>query len=76
MAHYLFVGDSREVLGVWEVEDEVSATRLSLRLALMYPGCTTFSDTASDFESFKQTFARFNFDGLEPDRDDLMDDFR
>lgn len=70
MRHYLFVGDARDVLGVWEVDDEVSATRLSLQLALMYPGCRTFVDQSSDFESFKRGYADFDFDGLEPDRGD------
>jgi hypothetical protein len=68
MRHYLFVGESREVLGVWEAEDEVSATRLSLQLSLMYPGCKTVEETAEDFETFKQEHAEYNFDGLEPDR--------
>jgi hypothetical protein len=70
MRHYLFVGDRHEVLGVWEVEDEISATKLSLKLSLMYPGCSTFFDLATDFESFKRGFADFNFDGLEPDKAD------
>jgi hypothetical protein len=72
MRHYLFVGESRDVLGVWEVEDELAATRLSLQLALMYPGCKTFADYAPDFESFKQGYSDFNFDGLEPDQADQV----
>jgi hypothetical protein len=63
----LFVGDARDVLGVWEVEDDLAATRLSLQLALMYPGCRTVADHASDFESFKKGYADYNFDELEPD---------
>lgn len=70
MRHYLFVGDARDVLGVWEVEDEVSAARLSLQLSLMYPGCKTVADHAVDFESFKQGYADYDFDGLEPDLED------
>lgn len=70
MRHYLFVGDSRDVLGVWEVDDEVSATRLSLQLALMYPGCKTVADHAADFETFKQGYSDYDFDGLEPDNAD------
>jgi hypothetical protein len=73
MRHYLFVGDRREVLGVWEVEDELAATKLSLQLSLMYPGCRTIAEAAPDFESFKQGYAEYDFDGLEPDRtDDLL----
>jgi hypothetical protein len=72
MRHYLFVGDRHEVLGVWEVEDELSATKLSLKLSLMYPGCSTFFEHATDFESFKRGFADFNFDGLEPDNGDNL----
>jgi hypothetical protein len=70
MRHYLFVGESRDVLGVWEVEDELAATKLSLQLALMYPGCKTVSEPAADFESFKKGYAEYDFDGLEPDRAD------
>ncbi len=72
MRHYLFVGDQHEVLGVWEVEDELSATKLSLKLSLMYPGCTTVQDHAADFETFKRGYADFNFDGLEPDAEDQI----
>lgn len=67
MRHYLFVGDAQDVLGVWEVEDELAATRLSLQLALMYPGCKMIADHATDFESFKRGYADYDFDGLEPD---------
>jgi hypothetical protein len=67
MRHYLFVGDRREVLGVWEVDDEEAATRLSLQLSLMYPGCKTVTEAATDFETFKKGHADYDFDGLEPD---------
>lgn len=73
MRHYLFVGDARDVLGVWEVDDEVSATRLSLQLSLMYPGCRTITDHATDFESFKRGYADYDFDGLEPDHADTSE---
>ena len=67
MRHFLFVGDQREVLGVWVVDDEVSATRLQLNLALMYPDCETVVDNAADFESFKAGYADYEFGSLEPD---------
>lgn len=72
MRHYLFVGESGDVLGVWEADDELEATKLSLQLALMYPGCKTVADHATDFESFKKGYADYNFDGLEPDRADAV----
>lgn len=67
MKHFLFVGDNREVLGVWEVDDEVQATRLQLNLSLMYPDCETIVDNAADYESFKRGYAEYEFGNLEPD---------
>jgi hypothetical protein len=67
MHHFLFVGDKREVLGVWVVEDEVSATRLQLRLGLMYPDCRTVVDEAQDFETLKAGHADYEFGAIEPD---------
>jgi hypothetical protein len=67
MRHFLFVGDKREVLGVWTVDDQVAATRLQLKLGLMYPDCETVLDQAADYESLKAGHADYEFGGLEPD---------
>jgi hypothetical protein len=72
MRHYLFVGDRREVLGVWEAKDEMAATRLRLQLALMYPDCETITDHAHDFESFKAGYRDYDFGGLQPDREGAL----
>ena len=73
MRHFLFVGErvQSEVLGVWEVGDDLSAARLRLQLSLMYPGCRTVSDLASDFETFKSDYHQYDFGALEPERIEL-----
>ena len=73
MRHFLFVGEQEasEVLGVWEVRDDLSAARLRLQLSLMYPGCKTVSDLASDFEAFKSGYTQYDFGALEPERIEL-----
>lgn len=70
MRHFLFVNDqdAREVLGVWEVPDDLSAARLRLQLSLMYPDCRTVSDLASDYESLKGDYYQYDFGALEPER--------
>lgn len=70
MRRFLFVNDrgAQEVLGVWEVPDDLSAARLRLQLSLMYPDCRTVSDVASDFESLKGDYGQFDFGSLEPER--------
>ena len=65
--HFVFVGDKRDVLGVWVVEDSVQATRLQLQLELMYPDCETVVKSAEDFESFKARCSDYEFGDLEPD---------
>lgn len=69
MRHYLFVGDgdAGEVLGVWEVHDDLSATKLSIQLSLTYPGFETVGGRAPDFESFKARHQRFNFGAMLPE---------
>ena len=73
MRHFLFVGEhaATDVLGVWEVTDDLSAARLRLQLSLMYPGCKTVSDLASDFETFKSGYQEYDFGMMEPERIDL-----
>jgi hypothetical protein len=73
MRHFLFVGEraAAEVLGVWEVRDDLSAARLRLQLSLMYPGCRTVSDLASDYETFKTEYEQYDFGALEPERIEL-----
>ncbi len=70
MRHYLFVGDreAQEVLGVWEVEDQHSASRLQMTLGLRYPGCATVHSRIDDFESLKQEHKHYDFGGLLPER--------
>ena len=55
MRHYLLVGDRKEVLGVWRVDSEMSASKLKLELELKYPDCETLKQDAQDYESFKST---------------------
>jgi hypothetical protein len=73
MRHFLFVGETEasEVLGVWEVRDDLSAARLRLQLSLMYPGCRTISDLAPDYEEFKSGYRQYDFGALEPERIEL-----
>jgi hypothetical protein len=73
MRHFLFVGEHgvSEVLGVWEVRDDLSAARLRLQLSLMYPGCKTVSDLASDYETFKSGYTQYDFGALEPESIEL-----
>lgn len=67
MRHYLLVGDDREVLGVWEAEDEKHAARLRLELALSFPGCRTLMDIAQDFEAFKARVRDYDLDDVVPE---------
>lgn len=67
MRHFLLVGDEREVLGVWEVKDEVSAARLRLQLALSYPGCKTVIKKAKSFEEFKEDTGEYDLSGVVPE---------
>jgi hypothetical protein len=73
MRHFLFVGEQEasEVLGVWEVRDDLSAARLRLQLSLMYPECKTVSDLAPDYEAFKSGYTQYDFGALEPERIEL-----
>ena len=54
-----------------ELRDDLSAARLRLQLSLMYPGCKTVSDLASDYEAFKSGYTQYDFGVLEPERIDL-----
>lgn len=67
MRNFLFVGDKREVLGVWVTDDDVAARRLHLKLSLMYPNCKTVVDQSADFETLKADHRQFDFGNLEPD---------
>jgi hypothetical protein len=69
MKHYLFVGEreARDVLGVWEVGDDLSAARLRLQLSLMYPDCKAVADVARDYETLKQEHETYDFGTLEPE---------
>ena len=66
MRHFLFVGDKREVLGVWVADDALAGRRLRLELELKYPDCETYVDEARDYESFKAGFADYEFGEIEP----------
>jgi hypothetical protein len=67
MKNFLFVGDKREVLGVWMVDDRNVAKKLHLKLQLMYPNCQTVVDQSTDYESLKEGYSEFEFGNLEPD---------
>ena len=67
MRHFLLVGDTLDVLGVWEAEDERALSRLKLKLNLSFPGCRTVVGQASDFESFKAQFRDYDYTGVTPE---------
>ena len=67
MKHYLLVGDQKEVLGVWMVDGEMSASRLKLELELKYPDCETLERDAQDYESFKSNIDEsYDLDDILP----------
>jgi len=67
LLHYCFVGERRDVLGVWVAGDEISAARLQLHLELSYPDCETIVHRSSSFESLKESLSDWCFGDLEPD---------
>ena len=67
MRSFLFVGDKREVLGVWVVDDEKVARKLRLKLELTYPDCQTIVRRSADYETLKADHDEFEFGSLEPD---------
>ena len=66
MRHFVFVGDQREVLGVWVADDIVAATRLRLELELTYPDCVMRGSDADDYETFKASHTEYEFGDIEP----------
>jgi hypothetical protein len=67
MRNFLFVGDKREVLGVWVVETEAQAKKMLLKLSLTYPNCRTILERTADFEALKSRYQELEFGNLEPD---------
>lgn len=67
MRHFLLVGDTLDVLGVWQVEDERALSRLKLKLNLSFPGYRTVVGQARDFESFKAQFRDYDYTGVTPE---------
>ena len=67
MLNFLFVGDKREVLGVWVAETETQAKKMMLKLSLTYPNCRTFFERSTDFEALKARYRELEFGNLEPD---------
>ena len=67
MAHFLFVRDEGEVLGVWEANDEVAALKMRLSLQLTYPGCTTHLLAAPNYRAFKAQHPDYDFGAIEPE---------
>ncbi|MCC7386312.1 MAG: hypothetical protein IT384_30995 [Deltaproteobacteria bacterium] len=67
MRNFLFVGDKREVLGVWVADSDADAKRLRLKLSLKYPNCQTIVGQSPDFEALKARYREFEFGALEPD---------
>ena len=64
----MFVGDQREVLGVWVADDHITATKQQLQLTLTYPDCETIAEDADDYETLKEGYADYEFGDLEPDK--------
>lgn len=67
MRHFLLVGDTLDVLGVWEAQDERALSRLKLKVSLSFPGCRTIVGTATDFEAFKAQFQDYDYTGVTPE---------
>lgn len=68
MSHFLLVRDAEDVLGVWEASDEVAALKMRLSLQLTYPGCTTHTLAAPDFQTMKARIPNCDFSDIEPER--------
>ena len=66
MRHYVLVGDERDVLGVWEAPDEVSAARIRLQVSLSFPGCRTEAHEAENFEAVKD-LSTFDLEHIVPE---------
>lgn len=65
MRHFVLVGDSEDVFGVWEAPDATAADRLRMKLKLKYPGCRTEVRQATDFETFKRDTGDIDVSELE-----------